>query len=126
MALLNNARISYLGFGFEPLDDLGEITSMPPSIERLSRSIHKHIFGGIKVGGKKDYHAKFRSDEMLAFLALFLLFPEMVCCPRHMTAILHVANISLRQLAIAKFNSVLGHRESATNNKVTTNEENRL
>ena len=63
MALLNKAGISYLSLGFEPLDDLGEITGMPKSISKLTRVVHREVFSGLKVGGKKEYHAKFKPDE---------------------------------------------------------------
>ena len=105
MALLNKARISYLGFGFEPLDDLGEITGMPKSIAKITRIVHKEIFQGLTVGGKKEYHAKFRPDESQES-GLFLVFPDGTPGVRHMTAIVHHANISVRQLVVTKFKKV--------------------
>jgi Phosphatidylglycerol lysyltransferase, C-terminal len=104
MALLNKAGISYLSFGFEPLDTLGEITGMPKSIAKITRIVHKEIFQGLRVGGKKEYHAKFRPDETQES-GLFLVFPDGTGV-RHMTAIVHHANISVRQLVVTKLKKV--------------------
>jgi lysylphosphatidylglycerol synthetase-like protein (DUF2156 family) len=105
MALLNKAGISYLSFGFEPLDELGEITGMPKSIAKITRIVHKEIFQGLRVGGKKEYHAKFRPDESQES-GLHLIFPEGIPGVRHMTAIVHHANISVRQLVVTKLKKV--------------------
>ena len=105
MALLNKAGISYLSFGFEPLDELGEITGVPKYLTKITRSVHGQVFGGLKVAGKKDYHAKFRPDETQQS-ALFLVFPDGVPGIRHMTAMVHIANISVRQLVISKWKKV--------------------
>lgn len=101
MALLNTAGISYLSFGFEPLRDLGEITGMATPMARLTRTIHRQVFRGLRVGGKKEYHDKFRPDE-LQQSGLHLVFPSGVPGPRHMAAIIHLANISVRQLLVTK------------------------
>ena len=63
MALLDTTKVSYLSLGYEPTDDLGEITSMPKSVAKFSRKVHKRIFQGLHVAGKKDFHDKFRPDE---------------------------------------------------------------
>ena len=105
MALLNKAGISYLSFGFEPLDDLGEITGMPKAIAKVTRIVHREIFRGLRVGGKKEYHAKFRPDEAQES-GLLLVFPDGVPGVRHMTAIVHHANISVRQLVVTKLKKV--------------------
>jgi hypothetical protein len=101
MALLDTARISYLSLGYEPLHDLGDITGMPKSMAKLSRKIHRRIFQGLHVAGKKDYHDKFRPDETQQS-NLYLVFPPGIPSIRHMTSIMHVANIKLRQVAFAK------------------------
>ena len=105
MALLNKAGISYLSFGFEPLDDLGEITGMSKSLAKITRIVHKQVFQGLRVGGKKDYHAKFRPDESQES-GLYLAFPDGTPGIRHMTAIVHHANISVRQLVVTKLKKV--------------------
>ena len=102
MALLNKAGISYLSFGFEPLDELGEITGVPKCLTKITRRVHHQVFGGLRVAGKKDYHAKFRPDESQQS-ALFLVFPDGIPGIRHMTAMVHIANISVRQLVVTKW-----------------------
>lgn len=101
MALLDTAKISYLSLGYEPLDNLGEITGMPKSMVKISRKVHRRIFQGLHVAGKKDYHDKFRPDETQQS-NLYLVFPPGIPSLRHMTAIVHVANIKLRQVAFSK------------------------
>ena len=101
MALLDTAKVSYLSLGYEPLDDLGEISGMPKSIAKISRKVHRRIFQGIHVAGKKDYHDKFRPEEAQQS-NLYLVFPPGIPSLRHMTAIVHVANIKLRQVAFSK------------------------
>lgn len=124
MALLNKAGISYLSFGFEPLDDLGEITGMPKSMTKVTKMVHKQIFGGLKVGGKKNYHAKFQPDETQQS-ALYLVFPDGTPGVRHMSAMVHIANISLRQLVVTKMRktSVIIHNHTITNGSRSTSLE---
>ena len=101
MALLDTAKISYLSLGYEPLDDLGEITGIPKSVAKISRKVHKRIFRGLRVAGKKDFHDKFRPDENQQS-NLYLVFPPGIPNLRHMTSIIHVANIKLREVAFSK------------------------
>jgi hypothetical protein len=105
MALLNKAGISYLSFGFEPMDDLGEITGMSKPIAKITRIVHRQVFQGLRVGGKKEYHAKFRPDEKQES-GLYLVFPDGRPTVRHMTAIVHHANISVRKLVVTKLKKV--------------------
>jgi len=98
MALLNKANISYLSLGYEPLGDLGEISGMPKAFARMSRIVHRRIFDGVSVGGKKEYNDKFRPDEEQES-RLFLVFPPGVPSLRQFVAIVHVANIRLRRVA---------------------------
>ncbi|PMD65866.1 uncharacterized protein K444DRAFT_624411 [Hyaloscypha bicolor E] len=97
MALLNTAKISYLSLGYEPLDDLGEITGIPNVVAKMSRKVHKRIFRGLHVAGKKGYHDKFRPDETQQS-NLYLVFPPGIPSLRHMTAIVHVANIKIHKV----------------------------
>jgi lysylphosphatidylglycerol synthetase-like protein (DUF2156 family) len=94
MALLNTAKISYLSLGYEPLDDLGEITGIPNVMAKMSRKVHKRIFQGLHVAGKKAYHDKFRPDETQQS-NLYLVFPPG-------TAIVHVANIKIHKVIFKK------------------------
>ncbi|KAN0112910.1 DUF2156 domain containing protein [Hyaloscypha variabilis] len=101
MALLNTAKISYLSLGYEPLDDLGEITGIPNVVAKMSRKVHKRIFQGLHVAGKKGYHDKFRPDETQQS-NLYLVFPPGIPSLRHMTAIVHVANIKIHKVIFKK------------------------
>ncbi|KAK4545235.1 hypothetical protein LTR36_003415 [Oleoguttula mirabilis] len=96
MSLLNTARISYLSLGYEPLDDLGEIRGIPDAFRNISRKVHKRIFNGLHVAGKKDYHDKFHPD-LEQQQNLYLVFPPGIPGWRHMSAVVHVANISFRK-----------------------------
>jgi hypothetical protein len=117
MALLNKAGISYLSFGFEPLDDLGEVTGMPKPIAKITRIVHREVFQGLRVGGKKEYHAKFKPDESQES-GLHLIFPDGIPGVRHMTAIVHHANISVRKLVVTKFKKVSVTKKVSTSVKV--------
>jgi hypothetical protein len=121
MALLNKAGISYLSFGFEPLDDLGEITGMPKPVAKITRVVHREVFQGLRVGGKKEYHAKFKPDESQES-GLHLVFPDGIPGVRHMTAIVHHANISVRKLVVTKFKKVSVTEKVATSVKVEHHE----
>ncbi|KAE9962489.1 hypothetical protein BLS_000259 [Venturia inaequalis] len=96
MSLLNTAKISYLSLGYEPLDDLGEIQGMPKAFHSISRKAHKRIFDGLHVAGKKDYHDKFHPD-LEQQQNLYLVFPPGLPSLKHMSAVVHVANIKLRK-----------------------------
>ncbi|KAI9823823.1 MAG: hypothetical protein M1819_001124 [Sarea resinae] len=97
MALLNKAGISYLSFGFEPLMELGEITGMAKPIAKITRTMYRHAFQGLPIGGKKEYHDKFHPDEQQRS-GLYLVFPQGVPSLRQTAAVIHIANISVRQL----------------------------
>jgi lysylphosphatidylglycerol synthetase-like protein (DUF2156 family) len=101
MALLNTAKISYLSLGYEPLDDLGEITGIPKVVAKVSRKVHKRIFQGLHVAGKKGFHDKFRPDAAQQS-NLYLIFPPGIPSLRHMTAIVHVANIKIHRVILKK------------------------
>ncbi|KAF2099168.1 hypothetical protein NA57DRAFT_76400 [Rhizodiscina lignyota] len=99
MALLNRAGISYLSLGYEPMPNLGEIVGMPKFVSSLSRSAYQRTFRALPVGGKKAYHDKFRPDTSLQS-GLYIIFPDGVPGPRHAAAVMHVANIKIRQLIV--------------------------
>jgi lysylphosphatidylglycerol synthetase-like protein (DUF2156 family) len=96
MALLRKASISYLSLGFEPASELGDIIGMPKALHKITRTVHRRSFAGLPITGKKAYYDKFRPDESQES-KLFLVFPS-VPSIRHMTAMMHIANISIRSL----------------------------
>ena len=97
MSFLNRAGVSYLGLGFEPSNELGDIWGMHPMIERIVRSLYRHYFDRLAIGGKKAYHDKFKPDQ-LQETGLYIVFPSGVPGPREMLAMSHMANISVRKL----------------------------
>lgn len=100
MALLNRAGVSYLSFGYEPLDSLEEITGMSRPIEKVTRALYHHTFQRLPIGGKKAYHDKFRPDNLQGS-SLYLIFPAAVPGPRQVVAMAHMANVSIRKLVFA-------------------------
>ena len=97
MALLNQAGVSYLSLGYEPLSALGNVTGVKPSLERIPRSIYSHSVRQLPVGGKKAYHDKFKPDPNQDS-GLYMVFPSRLPGPRQMVAMAHMANISIRNL----------------------------
>lgn len=124
MSLLNRAGVSYLSLGFEPLDELGEITGMPPLLDKLTRAIYLHAYPRLPIGGKKAYHNKFRPDEQQES-GLFLVFPSGVYNPREMVATIHMANISIRKLIFSDPKSsaknVSGNQKQQSDEKPSEN-----
>ena len=100
MALLNRAGVSYLSFGYEPLDSLEEITGMSRPIEKVTRTLYHHTFQRLPIGGKKAYHDKFRPDQFQES-SLYLIFPAALPSPRQVVAMAHMANVSIRKLVFA-------------------------
>ncbi|RJE23188.1 Uncharacterized conserved protein DUF2156 [Aspergillus sclerotialis] len=100
LALLNRAGVSYLSFGYEPLDTLEEITGMARPIEKVTRTLYHHTFQRLPIGGKKAYHDKFRPDQFQES-SLYLIFPAAVPSPRQVVAMAHIANVSIRKLVFA-------------------------
>lgn len=120
MALLHRAGVSYLGFGFEPVRALSpeDITGMPGPLPVITRDLYKHAFHCLPISGKKAYHDKFRPDAPQDS-ALYLVFPGGMPGPRHLFAMFHMANISLRKVLWAD----LRQRVSSRNLKSTTKPE---
>ncbi|KAJ5641751.1 hypothetical protein N7490_005751 [Penicillium lividum] len=99
MALLNRADVSYLGFGFEPARTLlpEDVRGMRSPLASLTRDLYGHTFTRLPIHGKKAYHDKFRPDPTQDS-GLYLVFPDGVPGPRHLLAMMHMANISLRKM----------------------------
>ncbi|PKY02350.1 hypothetical protein P168DRAFT_221758, partial [Aspergillus campestris IBT 28561] len=106
MALARQMGVSYLSLGYEPMGELGEVSGMGTSLEKMTRSVYAHSVRGLPVGGKKAYHDKFRPDASRDS-ALYLIFPSGLPGVRRMVAMAHMANISVRQLAYTQSKSKL-------------------
>jgi hypothetical protein len=83
--------------------------------------VHNEIFRGLRVGRKKEYHLKFRPDNELES-RLFLVFPDGTPGLRHMAAIVHHANISVRRLVATKLKKVSVTEKVSTSVTVETEE----
>lgn len=116
MSFLNRIGVSYLGLGFEPLTDLGDICGMPPWMAKITRSLYRRYFDRLSIGGKKAYHDKFKPDE-LQETGLYIVFPSSgLPSPREMIAMSHMANISVRRLMFSSSDS-LGQGKNGFNVK---------
>lgn len=113
MALLNRAEVSYLGFGFEPAQTLlpEDVRGMRRPLAGLTRDLYSHTFLRLPIHGKKAYHDKFRPD-LSQDSPLYLVFPDGVPGPRHLLAMMHMANISLRKMIWTDLRSMLTDRKS--------------
>ncbi|OQE36819.1 hypothetical protein PENCOP_c011G07068 [Penicillium coprophilum] len=99
MALLRRAGVSHLGLGVEPLQSLTreDVSGMPWPCKKFTRGLYGHAFHRLPIGGKKAYHDKFRPDPTQDS-DLYLVFPSGIPSPRHVLAMTHMANISLRKI----------------------------
>ncbi|OQD73969.1 hypothetical protein PENDEC_c013G02977 [Penicillium decumbens] len=113
MALLHRAGVSYLGFGFEPCRALSpeDITGMPSPVASLTRDLYGHTFHRLPIRGKKAYHDKFRPNA-LQDSGLYLVFPRGIPGPRHLLAMFHMANISLRKILWADMRAWMSTRKT--------------
>lgn len=119
MALLQRANVSYLALGFEPVHELqsNDISGMPAQLlTSLTRNLYGHTFQRLPIRGKKTYHDKFRPDPVQDS-GLFLVFPKGVPSLRHLMAMLHMANISLRKVLWADLCERISTRKSKSTNK---------
>ncbi|KAK4869297.1 hypothetical protein LT330_006297 [Penicillium expansum] len=125
MALLRRAGVSYLGLGVEPLQSLTpeDVSGMPWPCKKFTRGLYGHAFQRLPIGGKKAYHDKFRPDSTQDS-DLYLVFPSGIPSPRHMLAMTHMANISLRKMFRADVESfVLTRKLKAGGKKESPAEE---
>ncbi|KAJ5626153.1 hypothetical protein N7510_002462 [Penicillium lagena] len=108
MALLHRTGVSYLGFGFEPLNalDPAEIIGMPRAFNHLTCDIYDHAFLRLPIHGKKAYHDRFRPDPPQDS-GLHVVFPRGVPGPFHLLAMAHMCNISLRKVVWADVRDLL-------------------
>ncbi|CRG92061.1 hypothetical protein PISL3812_09116 [Talaromyces islandicus] len=113
MSLLNQAGIDYLSFGFEPCDELGEITGLSRPIESITRRVYRHTFPRLPITGKKAYHDKWRPDENQGS-GLYLIFPSGAPGPKDMAAMAHMANISVRKVILSDLKNKFWRSSSKT------------
>jgi len=98
LVLLFHAKVDYMSFGIEPIDELGEIVGMPYAIEKITRNLYKRAFANLPLSGKKAFHDKFRPEESVNAQRLHIIFPGTITNPRYGLALAHMANVSLRKV----------------------------
>lgn len=113
MAFLNHADVAYLSLGYEPLDELGKITGMSRTMEKLTRVTYRHAFRRLPLGGKRAYHDKLKPDPEKSS-TLYIIFPSGSPGPREIFAMAHMANISIRNLFRTKRSSPSKTSQSAS------------
>ncbi|KAL9048822.1 MAG: hypothetical protein Q9162_007535 [Coniocarpon cinnabarinum] len=94
MGLLNVLGIDYLALGMEPADSL-DLHGFPTKFAQYAKRAHGSLYQSLQLGGKREYHAKFRPDDALGS-GLHLMFPGGCPGPRRILSVVHFANISLR------------------------------
>ena len=112
MGLLNMLGCNYLAIGMEPTDSL-ELHGFPGKLGEYAKKAHNCLYASLKLGGKKEYHAKFRPDDELGS-SLYLQFPGDGGCPgpRRIMSVVHFANISLREVARERWQKMQEKRRS--------------
>jgi Phosphatidylglycerol lysyltransferase, C-terminal len=101
MSLLNKAGVSYLSLGFEPSLELGTISGMSKPLQSITRAAHRRTYRTLPIGGKKEFHDKFRPDETQQ-ADLYIIFPGTPGV-RHVKAMMHVVNINISRLIAEEF-----------------------
>jgi hypothetical protein len=121
MALLRRAGVSYLGLGIEPLQSLTleDVSGMPSPCKKITRGLYGHAFHRLPIGGKKAYHDKFYPDASQDS-DLYLVFPSGIPSPRHVLAMTHMANISLRKMFRADVHAFVSTRKTKAGGRVVT------
>lgn len=101
LAHLHALDISYLGIGHEPVSEPNELYNMSSLVINATRRIYKHIFGRLPVGGKETFNSRWKPDEAQE-AGLYLIFVgKRTPSPKHLLAMTHFANISLRNVVKA-------------------------
>jgi lysylphosphatidylglycerol synthetase-like protein (DUF2156 family) len=97
LMLLRGAGISYMSLGYEPFPELGDIAGQPKFQASIARWGYRRVIESLPVGGKAAYFDKFRPDDDLTS-NLYIVVPNGPLQLRRSTALMHVANIKLRQV----------------------------
>lgn len=117
MSLLHSAGVEYLSLGFDPAPELGDITGVPKVALRATRSIHKHSFESLPIGGKQAFYDKFHPDGHQQN-DMFIIIPTRGLPKiRHMTAMMHNANIDISSILRQNFRRSLGSTIENTKSK---------
>jgi hypothetical protein len=98
LAYLNTLGASYMGLGHEPVKEPDAIYNMSSLIVTATRRVYRHIFGRLPVGGKEAFNSRWKPDSDQE-AGLYLIFiGRKTPSPKHLLAMTHFANISLRNV----------------------------
>ena len=96
MGLLNMLGVNYLAIGMEPADSL-DLYGFRRKFSEYAKKAHGGLYQSLDLGGKKEYHRKFRPDDELGS-GLHLMFPGGCPGPRRILSVVHFSNISCREV----------------------------
>ncbi|KAK5203362.1 hypothetical protein LTR96_008166 [Exophiala xenobiotica] len=98
LAYLNALGSTYLGLGHEPVSEPDAMWNMNSLIVNATRKVYRHIFGRLPVGGKETFNSRWKPDSDQE-AGLYLIFiGKKTPSPKHLLAMTHFANISLRNV----------------------------
>ncbi|KIV79543.1 hypothetical protein PV11_07096 [Exophiala sideris] len=98
LAYLNTVGATYLGLGHEPVSEPDAMWNMNSLITSATRRVYRHIFGRLPVGGKETFNSRWKPDSEQE-AGLYLIFVgRKTPSPKHLLAMTHFANISLRNV----------------------------
>merc|ERR1711939_1293483 len=98
LAYLNALGSTYLGLGHEPVSEPDAMWNMNSLIVKSTRKVYRHIFGRLPVGGKETFNSRWKPDSEQE-AGLYLIFiGKKTPSPKHLLAMTHFANISLRNV----------------------------
>jgi lysylphosphatidylglycerol synthetase-like protein (DUF2156 family) len=98
LAYLHAVGATYLGLGHEPVSEPDAMWNMNSLITSATRRVYRHIFGRLPVGGKETFNSRWKPDSEQE-AGLYLIFVgRKTPSPKHLLAMTHFANISLRNV----------------------------
>ena len=110
MAFLKQIGVQQVSLGFEPLEELGDITGMLGPLVCATRKCHRLVFDTLSLGGKRKYHDRFYPDQ-LREEQLYSIYPKSPIL-RQSIAMAHYANISFQSVLKKRYLSGLRMRKA--------------
>ncbi|KAF5638097.1 phosphatidylglycerol lysyltransferase [Fusarium sp. NRRL 52700] len=97
MEMLKASDVGYMSLGFEPLDEVHEVTGSSQLVSRLWKDGYNQMIQSVPVNGKATYFKKFCPDESLTS-KLYICLPSKGIPLRRSIALLQFANLKPSQL----------------------------
>jgi len=101
LALLNRAKVPYLGLGFEPTQEVSDIHGLSPTMTRMTESAYRRILSRLPIFGKKAFYDRWYPEENLD-AGLYIIYPNGRPGLRHSLATMHFANVCVREILTAE------------------------